>query len=106
MLKGQAKKDYQREYMRKYRQSVRPMLDPDVRPTLLDPVKTHKDLIKDLQTKIDTIRPLEYTKPELCQQCKALGRHTIATQQTEIITDIGVKIVWLCDRCDSRVRVY
>ena len=34
MLKGQAKKDYQREYMRRRRANVRP-----VRPPVLDPVQ-------------------------------------------------------------------
>ena len=33
MLKGQAKKDYQREYMRKYRLKGR-KLDPTVRPIM------------------------------------------------------------------------
>ena len=82
--------------------AVRPSLDP-VRPTAVRPTK---DVIKDLQAKIDNVRPKEIeTKKEACLQCKAFGKYTEATQQAEIITDSGVKTAWLCDRCNSKVSV-
>lgn len=55
MLKGEAKKLYQREYMRRRRSVVRPVLDPAldlVRPT---------DVVRPV---LDPVRPLGFSKSQ------------------------------------------